>query len=425
MTSRGGYALKLGIAAAVLLSFTTRAHAVSFRLGGIGEIGVGQDLTSVLYASSPSGSAIPVAKLGQRAPGGGVISDLGVPVISGDRLIVFGAEVTKPHQKPEWKIMRADLDAPAGKRLEFAIDAAAQSPGCAPKFILDPYPIVGDAGKIAFIAPDEHGKDTLFRYSDGELTCQTRIGTATVEGDAIREFRFGSAMMTPNGEIAFMGHVDSGFFDPAQRRITLMVADQSGAIREVASEGERTPDGGYYTADFSIPAVASTPGGPIVAFSARTTNGDSLYLWQNGRVSQLIGTGARTPFGRLTYISSGRPGLTSDGVVAAAGVTGGKRTLFLIRGGRTSLVLREGHGTGFGTRIEYLGDPGLTTTGRVMVGVTDDEGSNVFYVADASRRHPVSFTTAALTYGFMTPMFGGSLAVTEDGDFTFLGGKIH
>ncbi|HUA35956.1 MAG TPA: hypothetical protein VMA09_20260 [Candidatus Binataceae bacterium] len=425
MISRGGYALKLGIAAAILLSLVTRASAVSFKLGGLNEVGVGQDLTSVLYASSPSGSAIPVAKLGQRAPGGGVISDLGVPVISNDGLIVFGAEVTRPHEKPQWKIMRADLEAPAGKRLAFAIDAAAQSPGCTPKFILDPYPVAGDAGKIAFIAPDVSGKDTLFRYSDGELTCQTRIGTPTVEGDSIREFRFGSAMMTASGEIAFMGHIDSGFFDPAQRRLALMVTDETGAIHEVASEGDRTPDGGYYTADFSIPAVASTPGGPIVAFSAHTTNGDSLYLWQNGNVTQLIGTGAHTPFGRLTYISSGRPGLTSDGVVAAAGVTNGKRTLFLIHGGRTSLVLREGHGTGFGTRIEYLGDPGLTTTGQVMVGVTDDEGSNVFYVADAGRRHPVSFTTAALSYGFMTPMFGGSLAVTEDGDFTFLGGRIH
>ena len=31
----------------------------------------------------------------------------------------------------------------------------------------------------------------------------------------------------------------------------------------------------------------------------------------------------------------------------------------------------------------------------------------------------------AQRHGFITPMFGGSLAVTEDGDFAFLGGKIH
>ena len=425
MVSFGGYARKLGIAAAILLTLVSRANAVSFRLGGVGVVGIGQDLTSVLYASAPNGSPIMVAKLGQHAPGGGVISDLGVPSISPDGLIVFGAEVTVPHQKPVWKIMRADLQAPAAHRLALAIDAAAESPGCTPKFVLDPYPIVGNAGRIAFIGPDAAGKDTLFRYSDGELTCQTRIGAATVEGDVIRGFRFGSALMTPNGEIAFVGHVDSGFFDPAQRRLTLMVAGQDGAIHEVASEGQQTADGGFFTSDFSLPAVASTPTGPIVAFSARTTTGAGLYLWQSGHLAQLIGTGSHTPFGRLSYVSSGRPGLTSAGVVAASGVSSGKRVLFQIRSGRSSLVLREGRATGLGTKVEYLGDPGLTSSGRIFLGIADDDGTNFFYVADPTHRHTPSITMAALNYGFVTPMFGGSLAVTEQGSFAFLGGKMN
>jgi hypothetical protein len=425
MVSFGGFTRKLGVAAAILFAFVSRANAISFRLGGPDNIHIGQDLTSVLYASAPNGTAIEVAKLGQRAPGGGVISDLGVPSISSDGLIVFGAEVTAPHKKPEWKIMRADLQAPKAQRLALAIDAAAQSPGCTPKFILDPYPIVGNAGQIAFIAPDTAGKDTLFRYSDGELTCQTRIGAATVEGDVLRGFRFGSALMTPRGDIAFVGHVDSGFFDPAQRRLTVLVADQSGAIHEVVSEGQQAADGGFFTSDFSLPAVSSTPSGPIVAFSARTTTGAGLYLWQNGHLAELIGTGTRTSFGRLTYVSSGRPGLTSAGVVAASGVSNGKRVLFQIRSGRSSLVLREGHDTGFGTRIEYLGDPGLTSSGRIFLGIADDDGTNLFYVADPLRHRAPSITTAALSYGFYTPMFGGSLAVSEQGSFAFLGGRVN
>jgi hypothetical protein len=220
---------------AMLLTLAPNAHAITFMLGSPTNIGVGQDLTSVLYASGPNGAAIRLAKLGMNAPGGGVFSDFGVPTVAPDGTVVFAAEVTVGKSTPKWNIFRAAPSAAEGRGLALAIDPKTITPGCAPTFKIDPYPVVGSNGQIAFIAPDAKGKSTLFRYVDGELTCAARIGSPTVDGNLIREFNFGSAEMTPDGELAFLGLVDGGLFDPSKRRFTLMVTDSQGEIHEVAS----------------------------------------------------------------------------------------------------------------------------------------------------------------------------------------------
>jgi hypothetical protein len=409
---------------AILLAFAANAHAITFMLGSPTNVGVGQDLTSVLYASGPNGAAIRLAKLGMGAPGGGVFSDFGVPTVAPDGSVVFAAEVTVGKTNPKWHIFHATPNAADGHGLALAIDPKTISPSCAPNFKIDPYPVVGSGGQIAFIAPDGTGKSTLFRYVDGELTCPARIGAPTADGNLIREFNFGSAEMTSDGELAFLGLVDGGFFDPAKRRFTLMVTDNQGAIHEVASAGNPSPDGGKYVGDFSLPAVASPSAGTLVAFTAQTTRGHGLFLWQNGHAIEIIATGARTPQGRVSYISTGRPGLTSTGVVAVSGVCDGKRALLEVRGGHLSMLMREGHPTGYGSRIAYFGDPGLTASGHILLGIADDEGRNVFYETDddSAARAP-SITNSALAYGLATPMFGGSLAVNEMGAYTFLGGE--
>jgi hypothetical protein len=409
---------------AMLLTLAPNAHAITFMLGSPTNIGVGQDLTSVLYASGPNGAAIRLAKLGMNAPGGGVFSDFGVPTVAPDGTVVFAAEVTVGKSTPKWNIFRAAPSAAEGRGLALAIDPKTITPGCAPTFKIDPYPVVGSNGQIAFIAPDAKGKSTLFRYVDGELTCAARIGSPTVDGNLIREFNFGSAEMTPDGELAFLGLVDGGLFDPSKRRFTLMVTDSQGEIHEVASAGDPSPDGGKYVGDFSLPAIASPSAGTLVAYTAQTSHGHGLFLWQNGHAIEIIATGTRTPLGRVSYISTGRPGLTSTGIVAVSAVCDGKRALLEVRGGQLSLVMREGHPTGYGSRIAYFGDPGLTTSGHIMLGIADDEGRNVFYETDDSiAPHTPSITNSALAYGLATPMFGGSLAVNELGAYTFLGGE--
>ncbi len=408
----------------MLLALAPHAEAITFMLGSPTNVGVGQDLTSVLYASGPNGGAIRLTKLGMNAPGGGVFSDFGVPTVAPDGTVVFAAEVTVGTSTPKWNIYRAAPSAVDGRGLALAIDPKTISPSCAPTFKIDPYPVVGSGGQIAFIAPDTKGKSTLFRYVDGELTCSARIGAPTVDGNLIREFNFGSAEMTPDGELAFLGLVDGGLFDPAKRRFTLMVTDSHGEIHEVASAGAPSPDGGKYVGDFSLPAVASPSAGTLVAYTAQTTHGHGLFLWQNGHAIEIIATGARTPLGRVSYISTGRPGLTSTGVVAVSAVCDGKRALLEVRGGQLSLVMREGHPTGYGSRIAYFGDPGLSTSGQIMLGIADDEGRNVFYETDDNvAAHTPSITNSALAYGLATPMFGGSLAVNELGAYTFLGGE--
>jgi hypothetical protein len=412
------------VALTMLLALAPNAHAITFMLGSPTNVGVGQDLTSVLYASGPNGGAIRLTKLGMDAPGGGVFSDFGVPTVAPDGSVVFAAEVTVGKSTPKWSIFRAAPNAAEGRGLALAIDPKTISPSCSPTFKIDPYPVVGSNGQIAFIAPDAKGKSTLFRYADGELTCAAKIGAPTVDGNLIREFNFGSAEMTADGELAFLGLVDGGLFDPAKRRYTLMVTDSQGAIHEVASAGDPSPDGGKYVGDFSLPAVVSPSAGTLVAFTAQTSRGHGLFLWQNGHAIEIIATGQRTRLGRVSYISTGRPGLTSTGVVAVSAVCDGKRALLEVRGGQLSLVMREGHPTGYGSRIAYFGDPGLTDSGHILLGIADDEGRNVFYETDDNAgTHTPSITNSALAYGLATPMFGGSLAVNELGSFTFLGGE--
>jgi hypothetical protein len=409
---------------ALLPAFAPSAHAITFMLGSPTNVGVGQDLTSVLYASGPNGAAIRLAKLGMDAPGGGVFSDFGVPTVAPDGAVVFAAEVTVGKSRPKWSIFRAAPNAAEGRGLALAIDPKTISTSCSPTFKIDPYPVVGSNGQIAFIAPDAKGKSTLFRYLDGELTCAAKIGAPTVDGNLVQEFSFGSAEMTADGEVAFLGLVDGGLFDPAKRRYTLMVTDSQGAIHEVASAGAPSPDGGKYVGDFSLPAIASPAAGTLIAFTAQTSRGHGLFLWQNGHAIEIIATGARTPLGRVSYISTGRPGLTSAGAVAVSAVCDGKRALLEVRGGQLSLVMREGHPTGYGSRIAYFGDPGLTASGHILLGIADDDGRNVFYETDDNAAaHPPSITNSALAYGLATPMFGGSLAVNELGSFTFLGGE--
>jgi hypothetical protein len=215
---------------ALLPAFAPSAHAITVMLGSPTNVGVGQDLTSVLYASGPNGAAIRLAKLGMDAPGGGVFSDFGVPTVAPDGAVVFAAEVTVGKSRPKWSIFRAAPNAAEGRGLALAIDPKTISTSCSPTFKIDPYPVVGSNGQIAFIAPDAKGKSTLFRYLDGELTCAAKIGAPTVDGNLVQEFSFGSAEMTADGEVAFLGLVDGGLFDPAKRRYTLMVTDSQDAI---------------------------------------------------------------------------------------------------------------------------------------------------------------------------------------------------
>src|SRR5216683_1769261 len=234
------YAVALAV---TLMLAASQASAITLTLGGPEPESVAPttDLTSTIWASGADGALVKIATVGEDAPGGGTFSEMGVPSISPESQVIFGAEVTAADGAARWEIYRGDPAASPARRVVRAIENSATSPRCVPNIKLDPYPIAGSNGEIAFIAPEAAGSDALFRYADGELTCAVRLGDKTAEGHALEMMHFGSATMAPSGEVAV--------------------------------KGSRTPRGSRYLASFSLPAVVSTPHGPIIAFTAMTARG--------------------------------------------------------------------------------------------------------------------------------------------------------
>ncbi len=270
---------------AVALSMTIllavpHASAITLTLRGPEpeSVGPAADLTSTIWASPPNGPFVQIATIGAKAPGAGTFIDIGVPSISPDNQVIFGGEVTDPDGVARWEIFRGDLAAPSHRRLVRAIASAATSPGCVPNIKLDPYPVAGSNGAIAFIAPEAAGSDVLFRYSNGELTCAVRIGDRTAEGHVLKLMSFGSATMAPSGEVAFKGLIDDVNRRPdpsahSRSHLAILLAAPQEPIREIAVEGSRAPGGAPYLGSFGLPAAASTTHGAMVAFTAMNTRG--------------------------------------------------------------------------------------------------------------------------------------------------------
>lgn len=429
------YRHALTFAAAILLA-ATHAGAITLTLGGPEPESVSPvaDLTSTIWVSTPEGILVQIAAIGAAAPGGGTFSEMGVPAITPDGQVIFGAEVSDANSVARWEIFRGDLSAPPDKRVVRALESGAASPGCVPNIKLDPYPVAGSNGAIAFIAPEGSGSDALFRYSEGELTCAVRIGDRTAEGHRLKMMHFGSASMAPSGEVAFIGRIDGGRRDSsghAGTRLAIMIAAPHGPIHEVAVEGSRGPGGARYLAGFSLPAVVSSPRGAVVAFTGVSSRGSNsrsygLYVFRGGKTIAVMASGDRTPVGRVTFLSSGRPALSASSNIAVLAASGDRRAIFTIRAGRPALVVAAGHATEVGSRIVTFGDPVVSASGRIVFGITDDDGRNLIYAVNPGNLMRISnpaVPDGELLGGLGAPIFAGTLVANEAGALAFIGGK--
>ena len=66
--------------------------------------------------------------------------------------------------QPRWDIYRANVGAPGNLRIVRVLDGPRSTDGCHPKFKVDPYPVAGANGVVAFLAPEASGNDAVFRY---------------------------------------------------------------------------------------------------------------------------------------------------------------------------------------------------------------------------------------------------------------------
>jgi hypothetical protein len=400
------------------------AKAVVFNIGGPeGSAGVDMGSTSGLYASGRDGQVTLIAQLGAIAPGGDIFEDLGVPSISPEGDVVFGAETMGQDKRPRWDIYRANVGAPGNRRIVRVLDGATIPDSCRPEFKTDPYAIAGANGVVVFLAPEAAGRDAVFRYENGRLNCAARLGDRTAQGHTLKLLYFGSADIAGNGEMAFLGRVQSTE-DHAVEKAVVVTIDGNSSMREVACEGEQAPGGGRFGPSFGRPAIVRSRFGNVIAFTNRNSSVNTVYVGRPERLFRSFRTGTRTKIGVLTYISDGRPGLLPDGTLVISGASHDRSAVFKAKDGELTLIKCEGDLTQFGTRLQGFVDPSVSLSGLVYLGGHDDSGQEHLFVFESSETLPVPIESSAdvsATGRWMPPFFPGSLALNQRGDLTALG----
>jgi hypothetical protein len=418
----------LSSALAILLLTPLTANAVSLSLNGDGA-NLQMDNTQAVYASDSNGVPMLITEVGMRAPGGGIVTEVGVPSMMPDGRVIFGAE-TQPKDaniKARWNIFIGNADAIPSHRIIAALNPKAIEGDCVPAFKGDPYPVADMDENISFISTVPHGRDALFFYSHGQLACMAKAGDKTVEGHEIAVLSFGSAQMGEGGQVVFNGFLSDNAKPPGHRQ-ALLLASMSGRVTELAVEGEYGPNHTLYQRPFGLPAALPSSLGIMVAFTAKTPSGGALFLYSNGSMARILPTGTLTSVGPVTFLSAGRPGLMADGTTAVLAGCARIPAIFRLTRQRLDLRIERGQLTPFGTELESLGDPVLTASGAMFVGATDTDDREKLYVLspnDAFFEVGESELIYRIAMGAQKhhSIFTGTLSVNQHGDFAYLGGR--
>ncbi len=430
------------VIATFILGFSLNAHAVSLTLEGVGN-GVSIGTSQALYASDSGGRAVQVTAVGMAAPGGGKVTELGVPSMMPDGRVVFGAEVTTKGDngstdRQQWGIFIGDADASAERRIT-RLEVKSKPAWCNPVYHGDPYPVADADGQIAFMAALGRDRDGLLLYSHGALSCLAETGSKTNEGDEIAVLGFGSPQMGDHGEVVFsawlkpsarhpMPKADNSAHDH-QHLQTLLIATRAG-VHELAVEGDFGPNHTEYQRPFGLPSAMASAQGTLVAFTAKTPSGAALFMYDGSGMIRMLPTGTETPLGPVSYVSPGRPGLMADGTAAVLAGCARIPVIFRLNRGLLDLRIQRGQLTPLGAIIESLGDPVLTASGAMFVGATDSDGRERLYVLDRNDEFfevgaPEMLYRVALdeAENHQHTIFTGTLTVNQHGDFGYLGGK--
>jgi len=424
-----------------ILGLNIDAHAVSLTLEGAGN-GVSVGNSQALYASDSSGTAVPVTAVGMPAPGGGQITELGVPAMMPDGRVVFGAEVTTKGERGStdrhrWDIFIGNPDATPEHRIS-ALDIKTKPAWCDPAFHGDPYPVADADGRIAFMAALGRDRDGLLLYQHGAISCIAESDSKTNEGDQIQVLSFGSLQIGDKGEVVFNAWLKPSAHHPMpkdgdsardhQHLQALLIATRAG-IHELAVEGDFGPNHTEYQRPFGLPSAIASPQGTLVAFTAKTPTGGALFLYDGTGMVRMLQTGTETPMGPVSYVSPGRPGLMPDGTAAILAGCARVPVIFRLDRGLLDLRIQRGQMTPLGAVIESLGDPVLTASGAMFVGATDTDGREQLYVLDRNDEffevgspemlYRVAFGQEPRPHSIFT----GTLTVNQHGDYGYLGGK--
>lgn len=260
-----------------------------------GENGIVLETPSALYVTSADGRRTRALQVGAVIPGGGTVSEIGVPAFLHDGSMIFAAQV-RTDDKVEWRIFRADTKQPNVIKIRPAMATSAASSDCRPMLKTDLHIVTDEDAAFAFVADREGGGSALFRYASGRLTCEVRTGDRTAEGNIIRSLGFGSAMMSQDAAVVLEANLARDEAASANRptRKAIVLATRDVLPREIAVQGNRTRDGAVYGAHFGLPAISAVAGGDaIVAFTNQTNVGTALFLGPTSGPMQTFSVGSK------------------------------------------------------------------------------------------------------------------------------------
>lgn len=416
---------------ALLAGCAIEAHAISLSLQGNGGAGVEPGAAQALYGSDRQGKATLITSVGAVAPDDSTVTDVGVPSMMPDGRVVFAAETTDSKGALRWSIYYGIPDAPLERRVVEALNLKNSRDDCRPELRNDPYPVADAQGSIAFTAAGGPGREALFLYSRGAISCLAYPGMKTLEGHEIAILSFGSPQMGIDGEVAFIGYLKSNDETPEGKshRQAILLASARKGVLALAVEGELGPNRSRYERPLGLPTAVASPEGTMVAFTAKTPSGGALFLYRSGAVARILPSGTVTRLGPVSYLSPGRPGLTPDGTTAVLAGCARIPAIFKLQRGRLNLSLQRGQITPIGTEVESLSDPIMTAAGAIYVGATDSAREERFFVLGPDDSFyevgepGIIYRIATSSEGRRHTVFTGTLSVNQHGDFAYLGGK--
>lgn len=363
--------LVAGVGAALVLCLTASlANAFLFQLGGAPPDDTNP--AGAIYLRSHDGRETLLAEVDKRHDGLPTLADLGRPSVADDGSILFGGMVFE-HRRPRWILFHADPSS-AGRVSQIVIpDSRGAFPD--PVLNVDPEPALDSDGGLIFVARDTKGGEAIYRALNGELSRLVGSGDKTVDGRRLIHIAFGSVNNSAPGECVFIGWLE-------QDHQAEMVFSSVKGLRVMAAEGDRAPGGGVFKKNLGLPAAASGKlgaAGPLVAFTARTTVGQDLFVYTAGlRRIQLAGM----PCGKagVSFLSSGRPALDPSGRIALTAQCNQKPVIVGVdpSGGRKILARAEAS-TESGSVITNITDPWILNSGAIMFGGLDDNNREALY----------------------------------------------
>ena len=367
-----GLSLFAGVGAALILCLSASfANAFLFEFSGAPPDDINP--AGAIYLRSHNGRERLLAEVDVPHDGMPMLADLGRPSVADDGSILFGGMVFE-NRRPRWIMFHADSGSASGRVSRILIpDSRGAFPN--PVLNVDPEPALDSDGGLIFVARDTSGGEAIFRAFNGELSRLVGTGDRTADGRRLVHIGFGSVDNWAPGECAFVG-----WLEPDQQ--AEMVFSSRKGLRVMAAEGDRAPGGGVFQKNLGLPVAVSVKvggEGPLVAFTARTTAGQDLFVY-TAELRRIALAGMSCGKAGVSFLSNGRPALDASGRIALTAQCDKKPVIIGVDPtGSRKILARADPTTKSGSVITNIADPWLLESGAILFGGLDDNAREALY----------------------------------------------